>query len=224
MLGIIGGTAILKADLPKLAAKRIATAFGTAEVLAGENLAVLKRHQFNTPPAQVNHRANLAALKLAGVDRLILICSVGGMKKEYAPGTFVIASDFFSAWDIPTFHEHDIYHISPSVDDDLKNGLRALIPDAKDGVYFQSRGPRFETKAEIAHFATTCDVVGMTGASELTLANELKIPAAALCSVDNFANGVGGADAVTYEQLIAAVEKNSRRMTGLIGKIVEKFA
>lgn len=224
MLGIIGGTAILKADLPKLAAKRIATPFGTAEVLAGENLAVLKRHQFNTPPAQVNHRANLAALKLAGVDRLILICSVGGMKEEYTPGTFVIVSDFFSPWDIPTFHEHDISHICPSVDGALKAGLKELIPDAKEGVYLQTRGPRFETKAEIVHFAKTCDVVGMTAASEITLANELGIPAAAVCSVDNFANGIHGAEDLTYEELTAAAEKNSRKMTGLIGKIVDKFA
>ncbi|MDO5847330.1 MAG: MTAP family purine nucleoside phosphorylase [Methanocorpusculum sp.] len=224
MLGIVGGTAILKADLPKMALKQTSTPFGTAEVLLGENLAVLKRHQFNTPPAQINHRANLAALKLAGVDRLILICSVGGMKEEYMPGTFALISDFFSPWEIPTFHEHDIYHISPSIDEVLTNGLKELIPDAKEGVYLQTRGPRFETKAEIAHFKATCDMVGMTAASEITLANELGIPVAGVCSVDNFANGVHGAENLTYEELTAAAEKNSRRMTGLIGKIIDKFA
>ncbi|HJJ26738.1 MAG TPA: MTAP family purine nucleoside phosphorylase [Methanocorpusculum sp.] len=224
MLGIIGGTAILKAKLPPLTLKRVATPFGFAEVYLGENLAVLKRHQFNTPPAEINHRANLAALKIVGVDRLILICSVGGMKEEYRPGDFVIASDIFSPSTIPTLHEHDLYHVAPSLDENLRQSLKELVPEAKDGVYAQSIGPRFETKAEIAEFAEISDVVGMTAASEITLANELEIPVAALCSVDNYANGVCDADAPEYAELVKAAEKNAAKMSLLIEQMIEKFA
>ncbi|HJJ30756.1 MAG TPA: MTAP family purine nucleoside phosphorylase [Methanocorpusculum sp.] len=223
MLGIVGGTAILKAKLPPLTLRRTATPFGYAEVYQGSNLAVLKRHQFNTPPAEINHRANFAALKAAGVDRLILICSAGGMKPEFKPGDFVITSDFFCPWTIPTFHEHDLYHVPPVLDEGLRQGLKELVPEAKDGVYIQTKGPRFETAAEIAKFADISDVVGMTAASEIALANELGIPVAAFCSVDNYANGVS-TDKVSYDEIVAAAEKNASRMSELIEKMIEKFA
>ncbi len=223
MLGIIGGTALLQAKLPPLEQKTIATPFGSAEVYVGK-IAILKRHQFNTPPAQINHRANLAALKIAGVDRLISIGSTGSMKAELPPGSLVVASGFFSPWTIPTFHDKDIAHVAPSLDEELSAGLMKLAPEAKRGVYFQTNGPRFETAAEIAHFAEHTDVVGMTAASEITLANELGIRAAALCTVDNYANGIGGAAAPSYEEIIAIAKQNGDKVTRLITDIIETFA
>ena len=223
MLGIIGGTALLQADLPPLEKKTVATPFGAAEVLAGK-IAILKRHQHNTPPAMINHRANLAALKILSVDRLIIIGSVGGMKPEHRPGTLAVASGYFSPWAIPTFHEHDIVHVPASLDENLTEGLLELIPDADRGVYFQSKGPRFETRSEIAHFAEHADFVGMTAASEATLANELGIPVAILCTVDNYANGIGGADAPSYDDIIASAKGNGDRVTQLISQIVKRFS
>ena len=223
MLGIIGGTALLQAELPPLERKIIATPFGSAEVYLGK-IAVVKRHQFNTPPAKINHRANIAALKIAGVDRMISIGSTGSMKAELPPGSLVVASGYFSPWNIPTFHEHDIFHVPPLVDEELSAGLLELAPDAKRGIYFQTNGPRFETASEIAHFAEHTDVVGMTAASELTLANELGIRCAALCTVDNYANGIGGKGAPDYEEIINIAKQNGDKVTALIKGIVEKFA
>ncbi|HJJ47229.1 MAG TPA: MTAP family purine nucleoside phosphorylase [Methanocorpusculum sp.] len=222
MLGIIGGTPLLQADIPPLQQKTVSTPFGTSDIFTGK-IAVLKRHQHNTPPAMINHRANLAALKIFGVDRIIIISSVGGMKPEYHPGTLAVASDYFAPWTIPTFHEHDIVHVPASLDKDLSSDLLELIPDAKRGVYFQSRGPRFETESEIAHFAEFADFVGMTAASEATLANELGIPVAILCTVDNYANGIGGAKAPSYNDIIASVNKNGKRITELIAEIIKRF-
>jgi len=224
MLGIIGGTAILNAKLPPLKEKKIATPYGVASILVGDKVTLLKRHQHSLPPSQINHRANLAAMKIAGVDKLVLILSVGGMKPEYAPGTLAIVNGYFSPWEIPTFHENDIYHVPPSVDAELTASLQELVPDAKQGVYFQTRGPRFETKSEIAHYAQNCDLVGMTGASEMTLANELGIPVAGLCTVDNPANGIGGERPPTYDDILQIAKKNSDRMSTLISKIIERFA
>ena len=223
MLGIIGGTALLQAELPPLDRKLIATPYGTAEVYAGK-IAVIKRHQYNTPPAQINHRAHLAALKILGVDRVISIGSTGSMKAELPPGSLVVASGFFSPWNIPTFHQHDIFHVSPAVDEELSRGLQELAPEAQRGIYFQTNGPRFETAAEIAHFAAHTDVVGMTAASEITLANELGIRAAALCTVDNYANGIGGEGAPSYEEIVKIARRNGDKVTSLIKGIVEKFA
>ena len=64
----------------------------------------------------------------------------------------------------------------------------------------------------------------MTAASELTLANELDIPAAALCTVDNYANGIGGSSAPDYDEIVSISKQNGERITAIITKIVEKLA
>lgn len=222
MLGIIGGTALLNAKLPHLEKKQIATPYGKTEVLLGE-IAFISRHQKNTPPHAINHLSNIAAMKICGADKLIIIGSTGGMKKEYSPGKFVIINDFFSPWAIPTYHSNDIYHIAPSLDAELSAVLKKIVPNAVYGSYFQARGPRFETKSEIAFFSHAADVVGMTAASEVTAANELNIPAAVLCSVDNYANGIGGAGAPDFDEIIKIAEENGDRMTEIITEIVKEL-
>ncbi|MCZ0861027.1 MTAP family purine nucleoside phosphorylase [Methanocorpusculum sp. MG] len=223
MLGIIGGTALLAAKLPPLEKKTVATPFGKTDVYTGKFI-FIPRHQNNTPPHNVNHKAHLAACKILGVDRLILIGSTGGMKEPYRPGTIVIPDDYSCPWDIPTLHDNDIRHVPPAVDARLRQTLQELVPDAVSGTYLQAHGPRFETRAEIASFAEHTDIVGMTIASELTLANELGIPVAALCTVDNYANGVGGADAPDYNEIIAVAKQNGDRISRLVTEIVENLA
>nr|MCZ9319392.1 5'-methylthioadenosine phosphorylase [Methanocorpusculum sp.] len=119
---------------------------------------------------------------------------------------------------------NDIHHVPPVLDAGLRRTLHDLIPDAVPGTYLQAHGPRFETRAEIASFAEHTDIVGMTIASELTLANELGIPVAALCTVDNYANGIGGADAPDYNEIIAVAQQNGERISKLVTEIVEKLA
>jgi len=223
MLGIIGGTALLQARLPPLEKIRVSTPFGPAQAHVGR-IVFISRHQNNTPPHRVNHRAHLAAMKILGVDRLIVIGSTGSMHDELPPGSIVIPDDSFSPWDIPSLHDNDIFHLPPSIDAGLREELLGIVPEAKPGTYFQTLGPRFETRAEIACFARDTDVVGMTVASELTLANELGIPCAALCTVDNYANGIGGASAPDYDEIVAISRRNGDRITDIITKIVEKLA
>ncbi|MDV0441601.1 MTAP family purine nucleoside phosphorylase [Methanorbis furvi] len=223
MLGIIGGTALLAAKLPPLEKKTVATPFGKTEVLAG-SFVFVPRHQNTTPPHNLNHKAHLAACKILGVDRLILIGSTGSMKETIRPGSIVIPDDYFCPWDIPTMHDNSIHHVPPSVDDTLRQALDKIVPDAVSGTYFQAHGPRFETRAEIACYASHTDIVGMTLASELTLANELGIPVAALCTVDNYANGIGGADAPDYDEIVAVAKQNGDRISKIITSIVEKLS
>ena len=167
MLGIIGGTALLAAKLPPLQKQTIATPFGTTDLYRGTFI-FIPRHQKNTPPHNINHKANLAACKILGVDRLILIgSSTGGMKQTYRPGTLVLPDDYYAPWLIPTLHDNDIRHVPPAIDPRLRQKLADLIPDALSGTYLQTRGPRFETRAEIQSLAPYTDIVGMTIASEL---------------------------------------------------------
>jgi len=223
MLGIIGGTALLQARLPPLEKIRVATPFGPVQARVGK-IVFISRHQNDTPPHRLNHRAHLAAMKILGVDRLIIIGSTGSMHDDLPPGSIVVPDDFFSPWDISTLHKNDIVHTPPSVDAGLREALLGIVPEGRDGTYFQTLGPRFETRSEISFFARDTDVVGMTAASELTLANELGIPAAALCTVDNYANGVGGASAPDYDEIVAISRRNGDRITDIITKIVEKLA
>ena len=74
--------------------------------------------------------------------------------------------------------------------DALSAARKAHARAASKGVYVQATGPRLETRAEIAFFKTVGDVLGMTIASEATLAAELGLPYAALCSVDNYCHGI----------------------------------
>ena len=79
----------------------------------------------------------------------------------------------------------------------------AFVPEARlGGVYVQTRGPRIETVAEVAALAKIADIVGMTVASEATLACELGMDFAALCTIDNYANGLG-ADVLTYNHILS---------------------
>ena len=223
MLGIIGGTALFVAKLPPLQKKTIATPFGKTNVYTGSFL-FIPRHQHATPPHNVNHKAHITACKILGVDRLILIGSTGGMKEAYRPGTFVIPYDYYYPWNIQTLHGNDIHHVPPTVDEGLRQEQYNIVPNAVSGTYLQTHGPSFETRAEITSFAPHTDIVGMTIASELTFANELGIPAAVLCTVDNYANGIGGSDAPDYNEIVTIAQHNGDHINKIVTKIVENLA
>ena len=87
------------------------------------------------------------------------------------------------------------------------------------GVYTQTRGPRFETPAEIRMLAMAGDVVGMTCAHEATLAKEMGLPYAVVCMVDNLANGLGDR-AVTYDEFKEGVRRNLETMERVLGAVV----
>lgn len=220
MLGIIGGTSLLYCNLPQLEKKTVQTPYGPAEVMTGD-ITIMLRHQGNRPPHQINYRAEAAALALSGVDRIVSFGSVGSLKAEITPGTVAIPTDYLSLTDIPSFHDHAIEHVMPALDEGLIRRLSEAIPTARvGGVYAQTRGPRIETVAEVRGLARVADVVGMTVASEATLARELGIPVAAVCTVDNYANGLSG-EVLTYEHILATSKKYAQRTEDLIETIVQ---
>ncbi len=223
MLGIIGGTSLLYADIPPLEKQTVATPFGRAEVFTGE-FALLMRHQYGLPPHRINYRACLAALAVLGVDRIVAFGSAGSLTPEIPPGSVVIPSDYLSVTDIPSIHDYRIEHIRPELDADLIRELRDLVPEARSGgVYVQTRGPRIETVAEVKALARVADIVGMTVASEATLALELGMRFAAICTVDNYAHGLGE-ELVTYEQILETSRTYRRRTEDILEKIVERLA
>ncbi|HDR72802.1 MAG TPA: 5'-methylthioadenosine phosphorylase [Methanoculleus sp.] len=223
MLGIIGGTSLRFSDLPPLEKRRIPTPYGPAEVYCGE-CALLLRHQYGRPPHRINYRASLAALAILGVDRVVAFGSAGSLKAEIAPGSLMVPDDYISTSDIPSIHDHAIDHVSPMIDPVLTRDLAALIPDAiHGGTYVQTKGPRIETVAEVKVLARVADIVGMTLASEATLACELGMRFAALCTVDNYAHGIGEG-VLTYAHILETSRQHRKRTETILQRILEAMA
>ena len=223
MLGIIGGTSLLFSTLPELKKQRVNTPFGNAELLSGD-IVMLMRHQNGMPPHRINYRANLAALAIEGVDRIVAFGSSGSLKLSIAPGSLVIPTDYISMTDIPSIHDHAIEHVRPELSKDLAKQLSQLVPAATlGGVYVQTRGPRIETVAEVQALSKIADIVGMTVASEATLARELNMDFCALCTVDNYAHGLG-ADVVTYEHILNTSRLHRNRTEEIVNTIIEQMS
>ncbi len=147
-------------------------------------------------PHRIDHAANLRSLAEAGCDRVLAISSVGSLDAELGVGSVVCPDDFIALTATVTTFEDPRGHMLAGFD----AGWRARVlgaweesgagPLRDGGVYWQTDGPRFETPAEIRLLAAHADLVGMTIASECVVACELGLAYAAVCVVDNLANGV----------------------------------
>lgn len=197
MKAIIGGTSLLESSLFKGWNERnIQTPYGEIQVRQAGDFVFLQRHgRKRLPPHVINHQANIWGLKTIGAKTVFAINSVGSLKTAIKPRSFVIPDDFIAPWVVPTFFNSEMRFTIPSIDADLSGAIRSLCdqvgaPLTWGGIYIQTVGPRFETRAEINLFRRYADIVGMTMASEATLSAECQIPYASLCSVDNYANGI----------------------------------
>jgi len=168
------------------------------------------------PPHRINHRANLWALKESGVRSVLATSSVGSLKKDIRPGTLLSPDDYLSPWHLVTYYDAEARHVTPGLDADLRRrlleaGARERLRVRDGGTYVQTLGPRLETRAEIRMLAQFGDVVGMTMASEATLAKELGLRYAALCSVDNYAHGLSEKP-VSFDRIRRDQRRNEERV------------
>lgn len=231
-LGLIVGSALRHGDVFDEPRRRIelSTEWGACSAIDVGDAVVLGRHGFDTftPAHRVAHHANVAALCAAGCDRVVALASVGGLR-DWPVGTTAVPVDFFAPAVQPSFHDDDRGHSVPGFD----LAWRTLVvetweavtrtPLAPGGVYAQTRGPRFETPAEVRWLAEHADIVGMTIASECILAREAGLAYACLATVDNLANGVSGA-ALTFENYEDGVRDNQARLVADIQALVPRLA
>lgn len=148
------------------------------------------------PPHRIEHVANLTTLHEAGCDRVVAVSSVGSVGREHRVGTLICPDDYIALGGGESIFEdgrgHGARDLAGPWRDELVAawGASGAAPMADGGIYWQSRGPRFETPAEVRLIAPHADVVGMTMASECVAAHELGLLYAAVCVVDNLANGL----------------------------------
>ncbi len=213
-VGIIGGTNLFDTGLMAgCGEEELKTKYGDVCLFISPEFVFILRHgrYRNIPPHRINHRANIMAFKVLGIDRIIGVTSVGSLKKEIKPGSLLVPHDYISLCNIPTFFDDEIVHITPGLDSDLRIELIEAakaegIPVIDGGIYFQSVGPRLETKAEINFIKDYADVVGMSMGAEATLAKELGLKYANLSSVDNYAHGIAEEE-LSYQSIVEAASK-----------------
>ena len=244
MLGIIGGTGLTQLSSLEITRRQVVrTPFGdpsgalTFGKLNRRDVVFLARHGYGhtIPPHEVNYRANIWALRSEGVERIVSVASVGGIRADLPPGTLAIPHQvldytwgrkhtFFEGPDQPVTHV-DFTH-------PYSNELRASLLTAaaaagqaivSSGVYAATQGPRLESAAEIDRLERDgADMVGMTGMPEASLARELELRYAAVAVVVNHAAGRGdSSEAIHLEQINAVLQASMVKVRMLLEKLVE---
>jgi len=245
-LGVVGGSNLTDSKLfEKLTRRLVETKYGDVTIYDcdkddAEQIAFVRRHyaqpdESYVPPHAVNSHAFLKAFANAGVNRILLVCSVGSLRADkIPPHSIIMPNDYIALWNTTTYAQNSkLGELLPTFDmSGRESGLQALRDGGFDkkmnlvddeAVYVQTRGPRFETKAEVrALNMLGGDLVGMTGVSEVVLCNELRIPVTMLCFCDNYANGLveeDGQDA--YTQFYANVQAQMETVEAAVGTVMQ---
>lgn len=238
-IGIIGGTALEGLqELTNMRARSVTTPYGepssvlTYGEVNGVEVIFLNRHgaEHNIPPHLVNYRANIWALKEAGVVRIAALASVGGITEKMSPGALVIPDQLidYTYGRRQTFFDEDFRvdrHIdfTQPYDESTRQWLIVAAESVKEavidgGTYGCTQGPRLETAAEIKRLARDgCDIVGMTGMPEAALARELGIDYACIAMVVNWAAGIAE-ETITIEDIRRVIAESNGKLLRILSK------
>jgi 5'-methylthioadenosine phosphorylase len=227
-VAFISGTSIVNSTLfSAWQVGTIETPHGAVTYKTRGEHALINRHGYGAPlpPHAINYRANIAALAALGFRDVVSLNSVGSLKKELPPGTFVSCSDYVGLQQGPaTFFDTELKGGAPGIANNLIPRLVAeLAPEfmiQTGKVYVQMRGPRFETKAEIRIVQAWGDVIGMTAAHEADLCTEAGLRYNSLALVDNFANGLEGTE-IDFVKFKDLVKDNQARVNRLFERMLE---
>ena len=233
MIGVISGTILLHRTgvSEDLTERIVENEFGKTLVLTSDTIAYIPRHGNNPKnyilPHLINHQANMQALKDLGVREVIGINSTGSLKENLQPGMLVVPDDFIMLSGGPTIFEKEATHITPSISETVRTKWIEAADDCSidiidEGIYWQTQGPRFETRAEIRLMTQFADLVGMTMASEAIIANEIGLPYASLCSVDNYAHGLIDKE-LTMDEIVYYARENTEAIKTIVTRYIERM-
>ncbi len=242
-LAVIGGSGLSKlASLEITQRKVVRTPYGepsgalTFGSIRGRGMVFLARHGYGhtIAPHEVNYRANLWALKEENVSGVVSIASVGGIRRDVAPGVLLVPDQiidytwgrratFFEGAGTPVTHIDFTEPYTPALRQRILAAARACGEQVLDGgTYAATQGPRLESAAEINRLERDgADIVGMTGMPEAALARELGLEYAAIAVSANYAAGRGDSEhAIPMERIEAVLEEAMGRVRRIIEQLV----
>ncbi len=243
VIGIIGGSGVY--DLPgleDLREERIDTPWGTPSDslrrgrLAGRDVVFLPRHGrgHRLSPSTINYRANIDALKRAGVTDLVSVSACGSYRAELYPGLFVLVDQFVDRThgrDSSFFGDGCVVHVSLA--HPIAPLLQARLADAataegiafkKGGTYLCMEGPQFSSLAEsLTYKGLGYDVVGMTAMPEAKLAREAELSYATVAMVTDFDCWHPEHGAVDVAAVIRVVRENAAAAAVLVSRFIRDF-
>ncbi len=243
-IGVIGGSGLYEieglTDIDEIA---IVTPFGPPSDsivvgnLSGRRVCFLPRHGkgHRILPSELNHRANIWALRSLGVRWIIAVTAVGSLKEEYAPRDIVLPDQFFDRTSQRANHtffgEGIVAHIAFS--EPISGDLRQLLFETataqnrtvhNGGTYVNMDGPAFSTRAESeTNRKLGFDLIGMTNLPEAKLAREAEIALATLAMVTDYDCWREEEEAVTAHSVIEHVQANAAAAKAILEEVIPKI-
>jgi 5'-methylthioadenosine phosphorylase len=207
--------------------------------IGGRTVAFLPRHgrRHQYPPHAINYRANLWGMKALGVTRIIGPCASGSLRKEVAPGHFVICDQFLdrTTGRTDTFYDGPVStHVSaadpycPTIRDVLvRQGRELGITMHERGTVVTIQGPRFSTRAESRWFSSMgWEVINMTAYPEGYLARELEICYANVSLITDYDVGLSDdpdVPPVSHAEVVKVFEENNSRLRQLLFEVIPEL-
>ncbi len=243
-IGIIGGSGLYEIEgFTSKEELHVPTPFGEPSdriisgMYAGRRVCFLPRHGrgHRLLPTEVNHRANLWALRSLGVRWIIAVTAVGSLREQYHPRDILLPDQFFdrtSRREHHTFFGNGIVaHVSFA--DPISAGLRALLAEEAraagsrvhdGGTYVCMDGPAFSTRAESnANRQLGFDVIGMTNLPEAKLAREAEIALATMAMITDYDCWKTDEEPVTVEALLGHLHANSSRAREILARVIPRI-
>src|SRR5499425_1511997 len=243
-LGVIGGSGLYSmSGLTDTREIRVKTPFGDPSdavvlgTLEGKRVAFLARHGrgHRILPSEINYRANIYAMKLLGVERIISVSAVGSLKEDLHPGEFLVPDQFFDRTKnrVSTFFGGGLVaHVAfahPTCGE-----LSGVLADAcvheavkvhRRGTYICIEGPQFSTLAEAeVNRQLRFDVIGMTNLTEAKLAREAEICYGAIAMITDYDCWHPDHESVTASQIIATLNQNADKAQKVLRTAVRELA
>jgi 5'-methylthioadenosine phosphorylase len=228
-LGIIGGSGLYSmAGLTDVVEHDLDTPFGSPSApllvgsLGGQRVAFLARHGHghHLSPSEVNYRANIFALKLLGVERVISVSACGSLREAYAPGHIVVPDQLYdhTRQRERTFFGHGLVaHVSVAdpfcgtLSDQLCEALQRTVATIhRGGTFITIEGPRFSTRGESTTYRQWgMSLIGMTTSPEAFLAREAEMCYAVMAHVTDYDVWHISEEPVTVEMVIRTLNQNT---------------
>ena len=240
-LGVIGGSGLYQiTGLEEIQSLEMETPFGKPSSpvvlgrLAGKKVAFLARHGIGHVflPSEVNYRANIFAMKMLGVERIVSISACGSLREDFSPGHIVIPDqlvDFTKKRNYTFFGEGLVAHVG--VADPYCPALRKYLFESAQsvggtvhagGAYLTIEGPRFSTKAESNLYRQWgMSIIGMTAIPEAFLAREAEMCYATMAHVTDYDVWHTSESPVTVEMVVKILNQNTEIAQKSIVRLLE---